>query len=161
MTDGRGQPELSDQQDLGRLLAQIPGWRLLALCRVTRAELSQGSKQSGPNWSIRRSPNITDRLSGRRDGMLVVAAVWKAQPSHKPPATLSEPSGYPDNGRDRGGEHPRRHVSGWAGILQADAYAGFGKLYEPRAKSPADRGSGVLGPRPTPVRGPLPGFCRT
>src|ERR1700741_2176984 len=90
MTDGRGQPELSDQQDLGRLLAQIPGWRLLALCRVTRAELSQGSKQSGPNWSIRRSPNITDRLSGRRDGMLVVAAAWKAQPSHKPPATLSE-----------------------------------------------------------------------
>src|ERR1700730_4103482 len=32
--------------------------------------------------------------SGRRDDMLVVAAVWKAQPSHKPPATLSEPSGY-------------------------------------------------------------------
>ena len=34
--------------------------------------------------------------------------------------------------RDRGGEHPRRHLSGWAGILQADAYAGFGELYEAR-----------------------------
>src|SRR6266852_4631004 len=34
--------------------------------------------------------------------------------------------------RDRGGEHPRRHLSGCAGILQADAYAGFGELYEAR-----------------------------
>jgi len=34
--------------------------------------------------------------------------------------------------RDRGGEHPRRHLSSWAGILQADAYAGFGGLYEAR-----------------------------
>jgi transposase len=32
--------------------------------------------------------------------------------------------------RDRGGEHPRRHLSGWTGNLQADAYAGFGELYE-------------------------------
>jgi transposase len=31
---------------------------------------------------------------------------------------------------DRGGEHPRRHLVTYAGILQADAYAGFGKLYE-------------------------------
>src|SRR6201987_5102386 len=34
--------------------------------------------------------------------------------------------------RDRGGEHPRRHLLGWAGILQADAYAGFGELYAAR-----------------------------
>src|SRR5437667_2797521 len=48
-------------------------------------------------------------------------------------------------------EHLRRHLSGWAGILRADAYARFGELYEPRAKLPADRGSGVLGPRPALV----------
>src|ERR1700738_5168106 len=34
--------------------------------------------------------------------------------------------------RDRGGEHPRRHLLGWAGVLQADAYAGFGELYQAR-----------------------------
>ncbi len=33
--------------------------------------------------------------------------------------------------RDRSGEHPRRHLSNYAGILQADAYAGYDKLYEP------------------------------
>ena len=32
--------------------------------------------------------------------------------------------------RDRGGEHPARHLSGYAGILQADAYGGYNKLYE-------------------------------
>jgi hypothetical protein len=39
--------------------------------------------------------------------------------------------------RDRSGEHPRRHLSSFAGILQADAYAGYDKLYVPgRTPSP-------------------------
>ena len=32
---------------------------------------------------------------------------------------------------DRRGEHPRKHLAGYAGILQADAYAGFNDLYHP------------------------------
>jgi transposase len=32
---------------------------------------------------------------------------------------------------DRRGEHPEEHLAGYAGILQADAYAGFGSLYKP------------------------------
>jgi transposase len=35
---------------------------------------------------------------------------------------------------DRGGEHPERHLAEFAGILQADAYAGFNRLYEPERK---------------------------
>jgi transposase len=31
--------------------------------------------------------------------------------------------------RDRRGEHPKTHLSSWQGILQADAYAGFGHLH--------------------------------
>jgi len=31
---------------------------------------------------------------------------------------------------DRGGEHPERHLAGFAGLMQADAYAGFNRLYE-------------------------------
>ena len=33
--------------------------------------------------------------------------------------------------RDRRGEHPVKHLSGYAGILQADAYGGYNALYEP------------------------------
>jgi transposase len=40
--------------------------------------------------------------------------------------------------RDRGGEHPARHLAGYAGILQADAYGGYNKLYE------ADRQPGPI-----------------
>ena len=33
--------------------------------------------------------------------------------------------------RDRKGEHPQAHLAGYAGILQADAYDGYNKLYLP------------------------------
>lgn len=36
--------------------------------------------------------------------------------------------------RDRAGIHPERHLAHYGGILQADAYAGFGGLYEPDRK---------------------------
>jgi hypothetical protein len=36
--------------------------------------------------------------------------------------------------RDRGGEHPARHLVSYAGILQADAYGGYNKLYEAARK---------------------------
>ncbi|HYA73780.1 MAG TPA: IS66 family transposase, partial [Roseiarcus sp.] len=36
--------------------------------------------------------------------------------------------------RDRKGEHPQVHLAGYAGILQADAYDGYNKLYLPGRK---------------------------
>ena len=42
----------------------------------------------------------------------------------EPPAALFRYS------PDRRGERPEAHLKNWAGILQADAYAGFGGLYE-------------------------------
>ena len=36
--------------------------------------------------------------------------------------------------RDRTGEYPQRHLAGYAGILQADAYAGLNELYMPGRK---------------------------
>src|SRR6202165_5614478 len=35
---------------------------------------------------------------------------------------------------DRGGAHPERHLAGYSGILQADAYAGFNSVYKPDRK---------------------------
>src|SRR6202035_1260671 len=48
-----------------------------------------------------------------------------------PPAALYYAS------RDRRHEHPVRHLRGFAGILQADAYNGYNELYDPaRADGP-------------------------
>jgi hypothetical protein len=52
--------------------------------------------------------------------------------------------------RDRGGEHPARHLAGYAGILQADAYSGYTRLYEAdRRPGPIiEAGCWVHAPRP-------------
>jgi transposase len=44
---------------------------------------------------------------------------------HAPPAALYYAS------RDRRHEHPVRHLQGFSGILQADAYGGYNALYDP------------------------------
>jgi transposase len=36
--------------------------------------------------------------------------------------------------RDRAGEHPERHLASWSGVLQADAYSGYLRLYQPERK---------------------------
>ena len=36
--------------------------------------------------------------------------------------------------RDRGGEHPEQHLGSYVGLMQADAYAGFNRLYEANRK---------------------------
>jgi transposase len=48
----------------------------------------------------------------------------RAAGSETPPAVLFRYA------PDRRGEHPREHLAPFSGILQADAYAGFGHLYE-------------------------------
>jgi len=50
--------------------------------------------------------------------------------------------------RDRTAEHANRHLAGYAGILQADAYAGFNDVYAPNAnpvRSPRRRAGAMVG----------------
>src|SRR5438105_8740405 len=47
---------------------------------------------------------------------------------HGPPAALFYAS------RDRTAEHPETHLTNWSGVLQADAYSGYGRLYQPERK---------------------------
>ena len=35
---------------------------------------------------------------------------------------------------DRGGQHPEQHLAGYVGLMQANAYAGFNRLYEATRK---------------------------
>ena len=53
--------------------------------------------------------------------------------------------------RDRRGEHPQAHLADIAGILQADAFDGYNKLYLRGPQARADQGGGVLGACPAPV----------
>ena len=66
--------------------------------------LAKGKTRTGRLWTYVRD----DRPFGGRDPP---AAVFFYSP-------------------DRGGEHPEQHLAGYAGLMQADAYAGFNRLYE-------------------------------
>jgi transposase len=59
--------------------------------------------------------------------------VWAYVSDQRPWAGTAPPGVVYRFSPDRKGEHPRQHLRNSSGILQADAYAGFGKLYEPRA----------------------------
>src|SRR6202166_866649 len=48
----------------------------------------------------------------------------------RPSGSLDAPAVWFAYSPDRKGEHPQRHLAHFRGILQADAYAGFNKLYE-------------------------------
>ena len=70
--------------------------------------LAKGQTETGRVWVYVRD----DRPFGGKD----------------PPAALFYAS------RDRTREHPERHLAGWSGILQADAFDGYNRLYLPDRK---------------------------
>jgi hypothetical protein len=62
-------------------------------------------------------------------GKTVTGRVWTYVRDDRPFAGPAPPAAMFRYSRDRTAEHPNRHLAGYAGILQADAYAGFNNLY--------------------------------
>jgi transposase len=78
-----------------------------------------------------------DRVHGDETPVQVLAKhktrkgrLWVYVRDDKPFAGPAPPAAMFFYSRDRTGEHPERHLHGYAGILQADAYAGFNRLCE-------------------------------
>jgi transposase len=57
--------------------------------------------------------------------------IWIYVRDDKPFGGQAPPGAVFYYSRDRAGEHPQRHLASYSGIFQADAYGGYGKLYEP------------------------------
>ena len=62
-------------------------------------------------------------------GKTITGRVWTYVRDDRPFAGPAPPAAVFRYSRDRTGEHPQRHLAGYTGILQADAYAGFNELY--------------------------------
>jgi transposase len=67
-------------------------------------------------------------------GRTITGRVWTYVRDDRPFAGPAPPAAMFRYSRDRTGEHPQRHLAGYGGILQADAYAGFNELYAPGRK---------------------------
>jgi transposase len=86
-----------------------------------------------------------DRVHGDETTVPVLAKhqtrkgrLWTYVRDDKPFAGPAPPAAVFFYSRDRTAEHPEQHLTGYAGILQADAYAGFNQLYA------ADRKGGPI-----------------
>src|SRR5262252_4318661 len=63
-----------------------------------------------------------------------IGQLWTYVHDDRPFAGPDPPAGMFSYSRDRGGEHPEQHLASYAGLMQADAYAGFNRLYEANRK---------------------------
>jgi transposase len=90
---------------------------------------------------IRRHVLAGERLHGDDTTVPVLAKdktaigrLWTYVRDDRPFAGPDPPAAVFFYSRNRSGEHPSRHLAGYGGILQADAYAGFGDLYDARRR---------------------------
>jgi transposase len=67
-------------------------------------------------------------------GKTITGRVWAYVRDDRPFGGPAPPAAMFRYSRDRTAEHPNQHLAGYAGILQADAYAGYNALYEPDRK---------------------------
>jgi transposase len=89
--------------------------------------------------ALRRYVMAADKLHGDDTPVPVLAPgngktktgrLWTYVRDDRPAGSTAAPAVWFSYSPDRKGEHPQRHLSKFTGILQADAYAGFNKLYE-------------------------------
>lgn len=63
-------------------------------------------------------------------GRTKTGRLWVYVRDDRPAASADAPAVWFRYSPDRKGEHPQGHLNSFSGILQADAYGGWGKLYE-------------------------------
>jgi len=97
---------------------------LAPLVGLIRAQVLAGTRIHGDDTTV---PVLAK-------GKTVTGRLWTYVRDDRPFDGPAPPAAIFYYSRDRTGVHPNRHLDGWQGILQADAYAGFNDLYAPGRK---------------------------
>jgi transposase len=115
---------------LSTLADQVGGCAALLrpLYDLVRAHVLAGSRVHGDDTTV---PVLAK-------GRTTTGRAWVYVRDDRPFGGADPPAAVFHYSRDRTGAHPEGHLNGYAGILQADAYAGFNRLYA------ADRRPGPL-----------------
>ena len=92
---------------------------LMPLYRLIEAHVMAAERLHGDDTTV---PVMA---KGKTD----TARLWVYVRDDRPFAGADPPAALFHYSRDRRGEHPRAHLVSWSGILQADAYGGYGELY--------------------------------
>jgi transposase len=115
---------------LSTLADQVGGCAALLrpLYDLVRAHVLAGSRVHGDDTTV---PVLAK-------GRTTTGRAWVYVRDDRPFGGADPPAAVFHYSRDRTGAHPEGHLNGYAGILQADAYAGFNRLHA------ADRRPGPL-----------------
>src|SRR6476646_63125 len=97
---------------------------LRPLYELIRAHVFAGERIHGDDTTVPVLAKVKTR-TGR---------IWTYVRDDRPFGGPAPPAAVFFYSPDRAGIHPEQHLAGYSGILQADAYAGFNKLYDPGRK---------------------------
>jgi len=108
---------------LSTLADQVGGCALLLrpLYELIRDHVFAGARVHGDDTTV---PVLAK-------GKTRTGRLWTYVRDDKPFGGADPPAAVFFYSRDRTAEHPERHLARFAGVLQADAYAGFNRLYAP------------------------------
>ena len=126
---------------LARMGADIPRSTLIDWCgrgvatlgpliERIRALVMAADRLHGDDTPIRvLDPTVPEKMDRKR--AVKEGRIWAYVHDDRPWGGSDPPAVAYYFSPDRKGEHPQKHLAEFRGILQADAYAGFRKLYEP------------------------------
>jgi transposase len=96
-------------------------------CAVALAPLVQRLKACVMNAERLHGDDTTVPVLAK--GKTDVGRSWVYVRDDRPFGGTGPPAALFYYSRDRAGSHAREHLEGWSGVLQADAYSGYNKLY--------------------------------
>jgi len=96
-------------------------------CAVALAPLVQRLKAYVMNAERLHGDDTTVPVLAK--GKTDVGRSWVYVRDDRPFGGTGPPAALFYYSRDRAGSHAREHLEGWSGVLQADAYSGYNKLY--------------------------------
>lgn len=94
---------------------------LAPLLTLVRAHVLAGDRLHGDDTTV---PVLAK-------GKTITGRLWVYAHDDRPFGGPAPPAALFHYSPDRTAAHPNRHLAGWQGILQADAYAGYNDLYAP------------------------------
>lgn len=138
-----------------RVRVATPGARVSAAAGGAATDLAVDPLLLGdanPSSQLRLSSGVTGPLAAERlhaddttvpilaKGKTTTGRIWTYVRDDRPFGGPDPPAALFYASRDRSGQHPERHLSGFGGILQADAYGGYNGLHG------SDRPAGAVTP---------------
>ncbi len=95
---------------------------------VLSAERLHGDDTTVP---VMAPSHAAGRMGTRGAGKTITGRLWVYVRDDRPFGGLAPPAALFHYSPDRTAAHPNRHLAGWAGVLQSDAYAGYNDLSAP------------------------------